>query len=391
MLNDNLLKLTQMKKLIVLVAMLIIASSVFAQKSERTNAFMYNKNAQYDKAKEAIDKAIIHPKTSEDSKTWMYRGIIYLNLVFSEEFNSLDDNALEKSFESFLKALELDPEDDLKRSDDIDPRIEAIGQQYFAYGVDNFNEGDFAKASGNFKKSYDVGKYVNKVDTLALLNAALASLRGEMFEQSISYYQELMEMGFEEADVYKNLASANRSIGNTDVMFATLKTGREKYPDDAGLMLEEINAYLAIGEGAKVVDDLKLLVEKDPQNHSIFFVLGTIYGDENNEVMFDMDTAELYYEKAIEINPEYYDAIYNLGALYINQSNQLQVKANDLPLDATKEYEQLTEEANAIIKKALPHLEKANELQPDNEETKAVLKSIYTRFNMADKLEGMNN
>jgi len=65
-----------MKRLLVLVAMLITASSVFAQKSERTNAFMYNKNGQYDKAKEAIDKAVEHPKTIEDSKTWMYRGII---------------------------------------------------------------------------------------------------------------------------------------------------------------------------------------------------------------------------------------------------------------------------------------------------------------------------
>lgn len=219
----------------------------------------------------------------------------------------------------------------------------------------------------------------------------MSSVRGELYEQSLTYYQELLDLGFEEADVYKNMASAYRSLGDMDAMFATLKTGREKYPDDAGLLLEEINAYLAIGEGAKVVDDLKSLVEKDPENYSIFFVLGTIYGDETNEEMFDMDSAELYYNKAIEINPEYYDAIYNLGALYINESNQLQVKANDLPLDATEEYEKITEQANAIIKKALPHLEKANELQPGNEETITVLKSIYTRFNMADKLEQLNN
>jgi tetratricopeptide (TPR) repeat protein len=289
-----------------------------------------------------------------------------------------------------LKALELDPEDKLKRTDDIDPRIEAIGQQYFAYGVESFNEGEFISASDKFKRAYDVAKYVDKVDTLALLNAALSSVRGDQYEQSLNYYQELLDLGFEEADVYKNMASSHRSLGNMDAMFETLRKGREKYPDDAGLMLEEINAYLAIGEGAKVVDDLKLLVEKDPQNYSIFFVLGTIYGDETKEDMFDMDSAELYYSKAIEINPDYYDAIYNLGALYINQSNQLQVKANDLPLDATEEYDKLTEKANAIIKKALPYLEKANELEPENEETIAVLKSIYTRFNMADKLEKLN-
>ena len=145
-----------------------------------------------------------------------------------------------------------------------------------------------------------------------------------------------------------------------------------------------------MGQGAKVVDDLKELVVQDSSNYSIFFVLGTIYGDETNAEMYNMDVAIDYYEKALSLNPEYYDAVYNLGALYINESNKLQVKANDLPLSETKAYEKITEDANVIIRKALPHLEKAYELQPDNQETVQVLKSIYVRFKMDDKLKKMN-
>ncbi len=378
-----------MKKLLLMLTILVIASTSMAQKSERTNAFMYNKNAQYDKAKEAIDKAVEHPKTVDDAKTWMYRGIIYLNLVFSEEFATLSEDPLQESFTSFKKAVELDPDNDLRREDDIDPRVEAIGQQYFAYGVDDFNAGTYDKAADKFKKSFDVAAYTNKVDTLALLNAALASVRGEEYQQSLDYYQELLGYGFNESDVYKNMAMAHRNLGDNDAMFATLKSGREIYPDDAGLMLEEINAYLSIGQGAKVVDDLKILVEKDPTNYSIFFVLGTIYGDEANPEMFDMAKAEMYYMKSLEINPDYYDAVYNLGALYINESNKLQVEANELPLDETEKYDEMTEDANVIIKKALPLLEKSNELQPGSEETISVLKSIYVRFNMTEKLESL--
>ncbi|HQQ12950.1 MAG TPA: hypothetical protein PK855_07300, partial [Bacteroidales bacterium] len=105
---------------------------------------------------------------------------------------------------------------------------------------------------------------------------------------------------------------------------------------------------------------------------------------------YDMNKAIGYYEQAIALNPEYYDAIYNLGALYINESNKLQVKANDLPLSETKEYDKITEEANILIRKALPHLEKSYELQPSNQETIQVLKSIYNRFKMDDKLNKMN-
>jgi len=378
-----------MKKLLLILTILVIASTGMAQKSERTNAFMYNKNAQYDKAKEAIDKAIVHPKTVDDAKTWMYRGIIYLNLVFSDDYANLSEDPLQESFTSFKKAIELDPEDKLKRADDIDPRVEAIGQQYFAIGVDDFNASEYNKAADKFKKSFDVAAFANKVDTLALLNAALASVRAEEYQQSLDYYQELLEIGFNESDVYKNMALAHRNLGNNDAMFATLRTGREKYPDDSGLMLEEINAYLSIGQGAKVVDDLKLLIEKDPTNYSIFFVLGTIYGDEANAEMFDLEQAELYYTKSLEINPDYYDAVYNLGALYINESNKLQVAANELPLDQTEKYDEMTEIANEIIRKALPLLEKANELQPGNEETLSVLKSIYIRFNMTEKLKSL--
>lgn len=379
-----------MKKIIMMLAILIISTAAIAQKSERTNAFMYNKNGQYDKAKESIDKAVEHEKTREDAKTWMYRGIIYLNIVYSDQFKGTDPQALDKSLESFQKAMELDKEDDLKQEIEIYPRVEAIGQQYFSHGVDDFNNQDYPQAALDFRKAYEVGQMVNKVDTLALLNAALSSIRGENYPQALDYYQQLLDIQFSEPDVYKNMALAYRNMEDLDNMMAILKVGREKYPEDSGLLLEEINSYLAQGQGARVVDDLKSLVEKDPTNYSIFFVLGTIYGDEINEAMYDKDKAEMYYEKAIELNPDYYDAIYNLGALYINESNKLQVTANDLPLSETEKYNQITEEANAIIKKALPYLEKANVLQPNNEETIAVLKSIYSRFNMADKLKSLS-
>lgn len=378
-----------MKKIILTLVVALMAVSLFAQKSERTSAFMYNKNGQYDKAREAIDKAIEHEKTKEDPKTWMYRGLIYLNIVFSDDFAGLDDKALEKSLESFKKVMELDPEDKGKQMSDITPRIDVIGQQYFSYAVEAFNGDDFKTAAAQFKKSFDVAQINNKLDTLALLNAGLASVRGEDFENALVYYNQLIEFGVEESDIYRNMAAAYRGLGNNEDMMKTIKAGREKYPQDNGLLLEEINAYLAIGQGDKVVDELKDLVEKDPENYSIFFVLGTIYGDETNEAMFNVETAESYYTKAIEINPDYYDAVYNLGALYINESNKLQVIANDLPLSETKKYDELTDQANEIIRKALPHLEKAYEMQPENQETMQVLISVYTRFKMEDKLKAL--
>lgn len=379
-----------MKKIMILVALLISVTTLMGQRSERTNAFMYNRNGEYEKAREAIDKAIEHPKTMEDATAWMYRGIIYLNIYINEDFKHLDDEALEKALVSLNKAMELDEKDRLDKKTEILPRIEAIGQLYFEEAVQAFNSTDFEAASGLFMKSFDVASDIDKVDTLAIMNAAMAAARGEMFQETIDLYLQVLDIGVSEAEIYRNLAIAYRSLDNREKMLEYLNKGRELYPDDAGLILEEINAYLAIGEGEKVVDDLKKLVEQDPENYSIYFVLGTIYGDETNEEMFDVEAAEGYYTRAIEINPDYYDAIYNLGALYINESNKIQVLANDLPLSETKQYEKLTEEANVIIRKALPYLEKAYEMNPDDQETVQVLRTVYARFNEVEKLEKLN-
>lgn len=379
-----------MKKIVLVLALLVATTAAMAQKAERTNAFMYNKNGQYDKAREAIDKAIVNEKTALDPKTWMYRGIIYLNIVFSDQYRSIDPEALPKSLESFKKAMELDPEDTEKQMIDILPRVNAISQQYFAIGVERFNAQDFNIATDNFIKAYDVAGLIKSVDTMAIENAALSSLRGENFPKAIEYYGVMQSLGVEKPDIYKNIAMAQRSMGDIEGMKKTIDAGRAKFPEDTGLLLEEINSYLALGQGAKVVDDLKNLVEKDPTNYSIYFVLGTIYGDDTKTDMYQLETAIGYYKKAIEIKPDYYDAIYNLGALYINESNKLQMQANDLPLTETKKYDELTEQANVIIREALPYLETAYQMDPSNQETVLVLKSIYTRFKMNDKLESLN-
>ncbi len=379
-----------MKKIVMVFLLLIATTAMMAQKSERTNAYMYNKNGQYDKARESIDKAILNEKTMLDSKTWMYRGIIYLNIVFSDQYKSLDADALAKSLESFKKAMELDPEDKENQKIDIIPRINAISQQYFSIGVEKFNGTEFKLAAENFKTSFDVSAIIQTVDTMAMENTALSYLRAEDYPKAIEYYGVLKSLGVEKPDIYKNIATAQRNMGDKEGMNKTIEEGRLKFPEDSGLLLEQINAYLAMGQGAKVVDDLKALVAKDPTNYSIYFVLGTIYGDDTKPEMYNMELAVGYYKQAIAVKPDYFDAIYNLGALYINESNKIQVKANQLPLTETKKYDELTEQANTIIREALPYLETAHQMDPTNAETVQVLKSIYVRFKMNDKLEELN-
>ena len=171
-----------------------------------------------------------------------------------------------------------------------------------------------------------------------------------------------------------------------------INAGLEKDPSDANLILEKVNAYLKEGKGAEAVADLNKLHELDPNNAQLLFVLGTIYGDENNKDVFDTDKAKQYYEQALAINPDYYDATYNIGVLYTTMANKYIEQANDITGFSKAEQEQynnLIEQANELLRAGLPYLKKAYEAQP-SDDVKNVLRSIYVKLNMTDEVKALD-
>ena len=74
-----------MKKVLILLAIALTANVMMAQKMDRTNAYNYNRNGQYEKAVEAIEKCVNHEgflgmKPKDQAQAWLYRGMIYLNV-----------------------------------------------------------------------------------------------------------------------------------------------------------------------------------------------------------------------------------------------------------------------------------------------------------------------
>ena len=154
------------------------------------------------------------------------------------------------------------------------------------------------------------------------------------------------------------------------------------------MIIEKVNVYLKQGKGEEAISDLMELNKLDPNNASILFILGTIYGDENNDV-YNSDKAIEYYEEAIKVNPNYYDAVYNLGAMYITLSNKVKTEANELPLNKVKEYNELVEQAEELIRTGLPYVKQAYEAQP-TPEVKQVLKTMYVQLKMNDEAKALD-
>lgn len=382
-----------------LILLLVFAVSVlFAQRAARTTAYNYLKDGKLAKAKENIDKACSeNSNVNDDAKTWFYKGNIYYEIAISdnEEYQKLSENPLEVAFEAYKKAMELDEKDRLYAN--LFQNFSFVGGAYYNKGVQEFNNMDFVKAAKNFKQAYDVKLIIDIVDTAALFNAAVSAFRGQDTAAAYEYYTDLYELEYDNPGIYENLA--NIAIGQKDYEKAQnyINEGREKYPENYGLMIADINLNMQKGNREEAIAAMNAAIEKDPQNYSIYFAMGNMHDEvvENKELSDEernkaFDAALQAYENAIEIKEDYADAYINIGALYVNKAIEFQNAASDLPLDKQKEYEDLIAKADTLLKKALPYLEKAYELEPNNRATIITLKDIYTRNKQLDKAKELN-
>ena len=391
-----------MKKLMILLAVLLTANVMMAQKKDRTDAFMYNKNGQYEKAMASIEKCIHHEqflgmKPNEQSQAWLYRAAIYQNILQSddEKLKAKVPNALEVVYESLMKCLENESFcSDQQNQMEIGMRIASVMTSYYTQGADAYNNGQYADAAPLFKKAYDIAASLGGGEQASeMLNlAATSALRAGEYNTALEYFTELKNNGNETAEIYRHLAACYNGLGQSDQAMAMINAGLEKDPSDANLILEKVNAYLKEGKGADAIVDLEKLLELDPQNAQLLFVLGTIYGDETNKDVYDTEKALQYYNQALAINPNYYDATYNIGVLYTTMANKYIEEANEITGFSKAEiakYDGLIEQANELLRTGLPYLQRAYETQP-SDDVKNVLRSIYVKLKMTDEVKALD-
>jgi tetratricopeptide (TPR) repeat protein len=367
-----------MKKIkLVLVAFLYVGA-VYAQKAKVQTAWNFLKYEQYDKAKEAIDEASADPSTATMEKTWYYRGLIYQGMYKNEKYGNLDPQPLQKAYEYYDKSLEINPKSEY--TDDIKQRKAVIANQIFTTGVEQFNAKNYTAALESFEGVLKI----SPGDTLSLLNAAYSAERSGNSEKAKQYYNQLIDQKFDDAKIYLFLSKIYKAEKDSAKALSVVQMGRQRFPADNNLVIEELNFYLYSGKSKEALDPLNLAISKDDQNPNLYFARGSIY-----DKLGDAEKAKTDYEKAIALKPDYFDATYNLGAMYFNTGAELANKANAIPPAKVKEYDEAKAKADAKFKEAQPYLEKAYQLNPKDMSTLQSLKQLYARIGELKKAEEM--
>ncbi len=399
-----------MKSLLITAATILIGgSAAMAQAGKVTSAYnyftSYNQYKDANDLREAVDyiePATTNEKTMVSAKTFYYRGLIYHAIYqdSSAKAKTIVAEPLALATESYIKTLELDSKKEYAK--DVIARLYVSANQFYNMGINEYNvKKNNLKAVEYFEKVLQINStpavagadktdmpYYGFLDTNATSLAAVAAFDMKDYDKAKKYFQIMIDKGFREGRPYTNMAQILKSEKNEDAMMEVIKKGRAKYPEDAALIIEELNYYLSTGKDKEAEANLQLAISKDPDNHQLHFALGSIYDKlsspddvtkkpSKEEYQALRKKAETAYTKAIGLNSEYFNAIYNLGALYFNEAGDILKTAGDIK--DNKVYEQETKRAEDLLAKALPYLEKAHQLDAKDKNTLISLKELYFR------------
>ena len=373
-----------MKKLLFIGASMLFAVNVsFAQASKVMAAYNYMEEYQLSndgndlvEAKDAIDKAAKNESTGIQGKTWYYRGMIYQLLAGDEMLSQTDDTYLMTAFKSFEKSLSLEDKK-FRNSEEALMYIRAISSNVFNSGADAYQNGNYAKAYRDFNAMKAINQALEKfggelvVETpRCVSNAAASAEAAQMIPEAIAAYKDLLTMS-DEANNYIFLSRLYKREGDKEKAMAILDTAAQKYPENAEVVIEQLNYYIEDNNLEGAIDKLDKAIELQPENDMLYFVKGNAYDKSG-----DMDKAIVEYQKAIEINPKNDKALYNAGAMYFLGANKYIKEMNELNYNETTRYNELNALRKELYLTAKPYFERVLEIIPDDVASKKALFKI---------------
>ncbi len=371
-----------MKKFFLLIAAISISIGAMSQKGKVTSALSYIDQGVLDKAKEAIDAALINEASMDWANTYFAKGKLCQATYKSDNptFKKFYSDPLGEAYTAYEKSMELDPKGGMKKKIITNMIYNGLAVDLFNQGSAKFEAKDYEGALKSFEtqiKITESDKYAGAVDTGMYYNAGLAAVNSSKYDQAIKYFEKCAELKYMGITPYYQIYESYMGLKDTVKAEKTLLDLPKLFPNDKNITLNLIDLYIKSSKYAEALKYIKMAKENDPNNYSLYFAGGIIFLNQNK---YDEAIPEL--EKSIELKGDLFDTQYGLGAAFINKAAEMFKAANDI-MDV-KQYSEAVEKANAIYSKALPYMEKAHELKADDLFAMRSLQELYYRLKAKD-------
>ena len=365
----------------IIITFLAINGS-YGQSNAVVSAWGYLNNNELANAQKSIDGAILDSKTKILPKTWLYRGNVYLAIYKDGGKQITVPDALDIAYESYKKAAEFDTKGDY--SSQLKQVFFEMAFYFFNEGVHPYQLKDYETAYHNFSTSSNLFEQskpsmVSTFCDTSLFYSGETALLANHLTEAKQIFSLLITRKYMDPGVYQNFANALKMEQDTTNALKIIQNGRIIFPNDIGLMNDEMNIYLNRGQFQDVINKLEEAIKINPNSAEYHFVLGRTY-----ENVGDTANARKNYLSAIEKKPDYFDATYSVGAMYFNEAVEVNDQMNNT--EDQKLYDKLLVQRDGLFSKALPWLEKCYSLDSKDKNTLLALKELYARTNQLEKM-----
>ncbi len=370
-----------MKKLLLTTVAALSMQLAMAQKSEITNAILFQKNGTLDKAKASIDKAVVHEKTANDPKAWFTKGEVYAAYIDNPIFGKQVPNAVEEAYQAYDKAIAIDKDGEWGKQ--AAAKKDGLYAGAFNNAVNAYNEKRYDEAI----KAYTMAQNIRPQDTTAYVYAAYAAEAKQDFALAKENYKKLLAMNHKTPMVYNRLIYFAKEVDKNETETAALlQDAVKQFPNNKDFMLEELNLYVKAGKGKEAIGKLENAIKVDPNNPNLYNVLGSLYDQTG-----DKDKARSNYEAALKADPANFDANFNLGVYHYNKGADTNNKFSKLtPANQQKTGPKLQAESKQSFNAAIPYFEAAHKANPQDVGTMETLARVYIQTGRTKEAEAMN-
>jgi len=370
------------KRLIFSVTFLTVISSqsVFSQKTQlliaknsvgKLQAAIANKKDQKTrlailtegiKASESTEKDV---KTKKWPETWAIKSYLSSYIAITDS----DQNNSNKYYDQALQAI-----DSAKRFENYEDNAGLIAAANYNINIKKQQKGNVAYADKDFGSAFEYLKQVSDFfpkDTVLAINAALSAEGIKNENESFNYFKRAKDNGVRNPVVFQRLAGIYKNRGDVDKSIRTLEEGLNINSYNSLLMNDYINMLLdneRYGDAIKVIEGT---LKVETRSKLLYYLYGYLHQKNAN-----MSTAELAYNKSLDIDRNYFDALYQLGLVYLNLGNEaLAAQTKDVPKFAS------------YLNRAEVILVQAHAVNPKDKPAINLLIDIYTRKNRFDRVQ----
>lgn len=373
----------QNMKRIVLIGLMFLAGTLFAQNSKVTTGVMKIESGKFSEGVQSIETGLAGGvKEKVIPKAYFYLAKGYAGMMGDTAVMNNNPEIVFKAKEAVVKTKETDIKGKYVKS--LVLIEDNIHRVMFNQGATFYNNKDYAKSLPYLKGAQEL--VPDNVLYNLLLGYAQVSLNDtasaiKSLKGTIDIWNG-MEPAARDSGLSDNILSTNLMLATLYNMYEkaprkaldVLAAARKEYPTNEDLRNTELSIYQ---QNPDLFDEAQEKFEKalkeDPKNKNVKLAYAALLTQNGNK-----DKGLELYNDVLESDPDNYQANVNVGAFFINEAVTAQKEYADTPSTEEDKLAELETKFLDLLRKAYPHMQKAHEADPDNGEWLNQLVTIAT-------------